>query len=54
MKTPDRPVSTQPPGKGPAEGTTTYPLGGGPHPALEPRPDGAPLPSRPDDRVGRR
>jgi hypothetical protein len=53
MKTPDRPVSPQSPGKGPAEGTTSYPLGGRPHPALPDtgRPDTRPLPARPNDHV---
>jgi hypothetical protein len=43
--TPDHrhPVSTTPPGRGPASGTTSSPLGGGPHPA-------APDSGRPDTR----
>jgi hypothetical protein len=62
MRTPDRPVSTQPPGRGPAEGSTAYPLGGpgappaptpgAPNPAAtNPLPSTSPLPRNPDDYV---
>jgi hypothetical protein len=56
MKTPDDHVgiSRQPPGRGPAGGATTQPLGGRPHPAAREdpqRPDSSPLPRDPDDHV---
>jgi hypothetical protein len=50
MRTPDRPVSTQPPGKGPGEGSTSYPMGGRPHPAARDDPQ-RPVPRNPDDHV---